>query len=126
MLVLGLVAIVALSLGMVGLYAVTAYAVTSRTREIGVRIAVGARRGQVIALVLRQVLVLVGAGGLSGVGLVLAAGSTMRHLLFNVTPTDPASLGGATALLVCASLACAAHPAWGAANVDPTRALRSE
>ena len=118
--------IVALLLALLGIYGVTAYAVAQRTREIGVRIALGAPRSRVLALVVRQGLVLAGIGVL--VGAVVAVGATrlLRGLLYGVAPADMVALGGAAALLVLAALAASWVPARRAARVDPVIALRAE
>ena len=126
MILLGSFALVALALAGIGIYGVTAYLVGQRTHEIGLRIALGARRGDVLALVLRQ-----GArAAITGaaLGLAAAAGLTrlLGHLLFGVSPTDPPTfLGVAAVLLVVAAAACYL-PASRAMSIDPTAALRRE
>lgn len=117
---------VALLLAVLGIYGVTAYGVARRTREIGIRIALGSPRVQVLGLVLRQGVMLAGIG--VALGLVLALGVTrlLESLLFGVTGTDLFALGGAAALLVVAALAASWIPARRAARVDPVVALRTE
>lgn len=116
----------AMLLGAVGLYGTLAYAVARRTREIGVRLALGAERRTVLHMVLKDALRLVAIALAAGVPLALAAGSSLRAFLFGVTPQDPASLGGASTLLAIAALLAAYVPARRAAAVDPIVALRCE
>jgi ABC-type antimicrobial peptide transport system permease subunit len=116
----------ALLLGVVGIYGVISYAVSQRTREIGVRMALGAQRGELRWMFVRSALVLTGAG--VGVGLTAAAGLTqlMRSLLFGVSPLDPLTfLSVPLALVACAALA-SYLPASRAATINPVDALRAE
>jgi predicted permease len=117
---------VALGLCCVGLYGVTAYSVTRRTKEIGIRMALGAPRTQVLWLFLRQTLGLVVIGVAIGTPIALACGRFVKSLLFGLTPADPASL--AIALLMLAGVAAVAClvPARRATKVDPMVALRYE
>jgi ABC-type antimicrobial peptide transport system permease subunit len=108
MTIVALVAIVGLALVAVGIYGVVAYTVTSRTRDIARRIAVGANRERVLWLVMRDVLRLVGVGAAIGFALVVMAGSTLRAVIVDVAPTDPAILLGAIAVLTVAAV-CAHH-----------------
>jgi predicted permease len=126
MIVLGVAAGVTLVLGMIGLYGVIAYVVALRTRELGVRIALGAQPRAVATMVARQGLTLCGLG--IGVGLVLVAGGarSIRTLLFEVAPTDPLTLGATIALLVGFALLACWIPARRAARVNPAEALRSD
>jgi putative ABC transport system permease protein len=123
---LSLCAAAALLLAAAGIHGVVNYGVTRRTREIGLRLALGARGGAVGALVvwqaLRQVLLGVAAGWL---GTLLIA-RLMAGLLHGVTPGDPTTLAGATAVLVVVALVASAIPAWRASRVDPVVALREE
>ena len=126
MLLLALFAALAVTLAAIGVYGVIAYAVAQRTREIGVRVAVGARLRDVVSLVLRGGLrlALLGVGiGLAGA---FAATRLMRGMLFGVAPADPATLAVVAAALLAAALLACWLPARRAAQVDPTEALRHE
>jgi len=126
MVLLGVAAAVGLILGFVGVYGVISYAVTQRSAEIGMRMALGAGAGQVQAMVLRQGSVLAAWG--VGIGLGIAAGVTrlMSGLLFGVSPADPATYVGVAAGLVSVALLASYLPARRAASVDPVVALRAE
>jgi hypothetical protein len=126
MVVLGVAAAVTLVLGMIGLYSVIAYIVALRTRELGVRIALGAQPGAVAAMVTTQGLVLCGAGIAAGLVLVFAGGRLLRNLLFEVAPTDPLTLGATIALLAAFALLASWIPARRAARVNPAEALRTD
>ena len=126
MTILGVAAAVTLILGVVGLYGVIAYVVTLRTRELGVRIALGAQPRAVEAMVTRQGLVLSGAGIAIGLGLVLIVARFVRTFLYEVAPADPIALGGATGILVVFALFASWIPARRAARVNPTEALRAD
>jgi predicted permease len=119
-------ATMALVLGVVGLYGVIAYSVSRRTREIGVRMALGAQRGTVYAMVMRQAGRLTAAG--LSIGLVCAIGASllMRKLLFGVQAWDASTLLSVALVLGCASMAASFLPARRAASVNPTDALRAE
>ena len=119
-------AMTALLLSAVGIYGVTAYAVSQRTRELGIRMALGADARKVGALVLRDGLRLAAAG--LGLGLVAALALTrlLRGLLFEIPPTDPATHAGVALILLAVVLAACWIPARRAAKLDPSRALRSE
>jgi putative ABC transport system permease protein len=110
----------------VGIYGVTAYAVRSRTQEIGIRIAIGADRRAVVWMVLRQVLALVAIGLLLGTGAVIALGPVLSALLFGVTPIDPLTLVATAAMLGTVAVVAAWFPASVASRVDPVIALRYE
>jgi hypothetical protein len=119
-------AILALTIAVVGLYGRVAYDVSRRTPEIGVRIALGARRGQIVHLVLGNIFVLAAAGVVLGVPGALFASSFARAYLFGVTSRDPVTIVGATGVLLGAALVAAYGPARAAARLDPASALRRE
>jgi predicted permease len=122
----GAFAAVALLLGVVGLYGVIAYSVSQRTREIGVRIALGAQRGTVYRLILKEACVLALAGIVIGTGCAILAASLMRKLLFGTPPWDITTLIGVAAVLGASALLASFLPARRAASVDPMSALRAE
>jgi putative ABC transport system permease protein len=118
--------ILALFLAALGLYGVLAYSVTRRTREIGIRIALGSPRVKICGLIVRQGMIMVVLGILAGVAISVACGPLVRHFVYGVTPHDPAMIiGVATLLAAIATLACWL-PARRAMNVDPIQALRTE
>jgi ABC-type antimicrobial peptide transport system permease subunit len=118
--------LLALLLACVGLYGVLSYAVARRTNEIGIRIALGAMRGDVIWLVLREALALVGAGVVIGLLASLAATKTVSTLLYGLRPNDPLTIAAATLLLLAVAALSAYLPARRASRVDPMAALREE
>jgi putative ABC transport system permease protein len=113
-------------LAAVGLYGALAYAVSQRIQEIGIRMALGAQRSNVMGMVLRQGLVLAALG--IGVGLLAAVafGHLLRSLLFNVSPTDPTTFATITALVFAVALLACYLPARRATRVNPVEALRHE
>ena len=117
---------VGLVLAAVGLYGVTSYGVEQRTSEVGVRMALGADRGSVIAMVLREAFWQVGIGLGIGIPAAIGAGNLMANELFGVAPWNPLLLAGATVLLGLAAFVAAVIPAQRAANITPMQALRSE
>ena len=126
LLLLGSFAFVALALASVGIYGVISYSVAQRTRELGVRAALGAARSDALGLVLRQGLSLAAAGGAIGLVVALMSMRFAQSMLFQVKPTDPLTLGVVCALLGLVALAASYLPARRAAAVDPAIALRSE
>jgi putative ABC transport system permease protein len=117
-------ALLAMAVTVIGVYGVQAFSVSRRTREIGVRIALGAGRGRVVGMVLRESLAHVIAGITVGLTIALGASRLARALLFGVSPTDPATYAVMAALIAAAALAASYVPARCAARVDPLVALR--
>ncbi|MGH9331582.1 MAG: ABC transporter permease [Vicinamibacterales bacterium] len=126
MLLAGLFAAIALTLALVGVYGVLSFAVAQRTSEIGVRMALGATRADVLGLVVGDGLRMVGLGAIIGVAGAAVAGRAMRTLLFGVHAVDPLTLGVTVALLVAAAAIACAAPARRATRIDPVEALRYE
>jgi ABC-type antimicrobial peptide transport system permease subunit len=116
----------ALALGIVGLYGVIAYAVSQRTREIGIRTALGAQPSGLLAMFVRHGLLLAGIG--AALGLVAAAGLTrlMSSLLFGVTALDPVTYAAVSALLISTAMLASYLPARRAVAIDPVQALRAD
>jgi ABC-type antimicrobial peptide transport system permease subunit len=121
-----LFAALALALACIGLYALLSYEVTRRTREVGIRMTLGAQRGDVRRMVVKQGLGLTAIGILIGVGVATAATRPLETLLFGVAPTDPLVLGGVSVLLLVVAFLACYLPARRATRVDPMVALRSE
>jgi len=119
-------AVLALAIAVIGIYGVIAYSVTLRTREIGIRMAMGAKAGDVLTLVLRRTLALAAAGlAIGSVGAYFAT-RVLEKMLFQVTPHDPATMVAVAALLAVAAIGAGWIPARRAARVDPLVALRWE
>jgi ABC-type antimicrobial peptide transport system permease subunit len=122
----GFFAVVALLLSVVGLYGVIAYTVARRTREIGIRMAIGASRASVVWLVFGDVVSMVIGGAIFGTVLAFMATHAIKSILYGVKPTDPFSIVLAATALVVAAIVASLLPARRAAQVDPIAALRYE
>ncbi|PYJ72599.1 MAG: hypothetical protein DME75_04270 [Verrucomicrobia bacterium] len=118
--------ILALFLAALGLYGVLAYSVTQRTREIGIRIALGSPRSRIYGLIVRHAMTMVGLGIFAGVALAVSCGPLIQHFVYGVTPHDTMTIVGAAVLLVGIAILACLLPARRAALVDPIQALRSE
>lgn len=123
---LGLFAGMALVLAATGIFGVISYSVSRRTREIGVRVALGASRGEIFGMVLRETLLLTGTGLLVGIPCALAASRAVGHMLFGVRPGDPATLIVVATILAGVAVLAGYIPARRATRVDPMIALRYE
>jgi predicted permease len=119
-------AALALVLAMVGLYGITAYGVTRRSGEIGIRMALGAQRSSVVWLIMRDVVVLLGIGIVLGLAGALASGRLVTSLLYGIRPNEPVQLAGAVVTLALATALAAYLPARRAARLDPMSALHDE
>jgi putative ABC transport system permease protein len=126
MILLAVFGALGLVLALIGIYGVLSYTVTQRIHEIGIRMALGAERGQVLAMVIAQGMRLALLGVGIGAAAALALGRAMSTLLFGITPTDPATFASVSALLSAVALAACSLPAWKATKVDPIQALRCE
>jgi putative ABC transport system permease protein len=124
--IIGIFAALAVALAGIGVYGVLSYAVSRRTPEIGVRMALGAQRRDVMNLVLRESFVLAMAGAGIGLAASFALTRLMAGLLFGVSATDPWIFAAMAAIVVAVALAASYGPAARAARLDPMRALRSE
>jgi len=125
-LLLGVLGAISLLLAGVGLYGVMACAVSQRTREIGIRIALGADRGGVLRMVMKRGLMLALSGIAAGLVLALAAAPELAPLLYRVSPVDPVSIAGAALFLIVVAVLASLIPALRATRVDPMVALRQE
>lgn len=111
---------------MVGLYGVLAFVVARRTREIGIRMALGAEQGKVVRLVMGEMLPMILVGIAAGVTAGLLCGRFVESQLFGIKAGDPFVMGISAGALLAVSAAAAFIPAWHASRIDPTRALRYE
>jgi predicted permease len=118
--------VLATLLALVGLYGVMAYAVAHRTREIGIRMVLGALQGDVVGMVMREVLILIGTGVAIGIPLALALGSLVRSQLYGLEPHDPVTVICVVVTLIAVAAFAGFIPAVRASRVQPTRALRCE
>ena len=119
-------ALLALTIACVGIYGTISYTVLRRTGEIGIRMALGAQRGPVLWMVLREVLILAGIGLAISLPVALVTSKLVASLLFGMKPNDPLALGLAVAILIIAALLAGGIPAKRASQVDPMTALRHE
>jgi ABC-type antimicrobial peptide transport system permease subunit len=124
-LLLGAFAAIALALAAIGIYGVLAYLVSQRVQEIGIRLAIGANRSQVLGMVLRQGLVLAAVGIILGLIGAFALTRLMQSLLYEVRPNDPLTFVAVTAALLLVALLASFLPAWRATKVSPMIALRA-
>jgi ABC-type antimicrobial peptide transport system permease subunit len=113
-------------LAAIGLYGVIAFSVSRRTREIGLRMALGAKPGNVMSTVMRQGLVIVAVGVVAGAALAAAAASALQGLLYGITPFDPLAWGLAITAMIAAAALANFVPARRAMRIDPMTALRTE
>jgi predicted permease len=123
---LGIFALLALTLASIGIYGVIAYSVTQRTREIGVRMAIGANRGNILLLILREAATLTGIGIAAGLVGAFVCAHFVSALLFQTSSVDPLSIGASVFALLIVAMLAAVLPAARAATINPMEALRSE
>jgi ABC-type antimicrobial peptide transport system permease subunit len=122
----GFFGLLALALACIGLYGLLAYEVARRTREIGIRSALGAQKGDVLRLVVKQGLSLAFVGAVAGIGAALGATRYLKSMLYDVSTYDPATIVVVAMLLIFVALAACFIPARRATSVDPIVALRYE
>jgi ABC-type antimicrobial peptide transport system permease subunit len=123
---LGLFSALALGVGAVGLYAAFSHAVAMRRREMAIRIAIGARPRRVMGMILREALLLAGAGVIAGWAAALAGGRWLQSLLYDTSPADPLVLGSAAMLMFAVAVVATLLPARAASRANPTSLLRAE
>ena len=123
---LGIAAAMALALGIIGIYGVISYAVSQRTREIGIRLALGAQKRELRWMFVRSALALAGVGIVIGLGAAAAVARLMRTLLFGVSPLDPLSFAAVPLILAVAAAVASFLPACRVAAVNPADALKVE
>jgi len=116
----------ALGLGIIGIYGVISYTVSQRTREIGIRLALGAQKNELKWMFVRSALVLTGVGVAIGVGVAAGLMQLMKSLLFGISPLDPFTYIMVPLILVMAAALASYLPACRAATIDPVEALRAE
>ena len=124
--VFALFAALSLSLAMIGVYGVVSYAVARRSREVGIRMALGAQPNEVVRLLMREGLVMIGGGGLLGLALAFAMTRVLRSLLSGVTASDPSAFIAPPILLLVVGVSAALLPALRSARTDPVRVLRAD
>jgi ABC-type antimicrobial peptide transport system permease subunit len=118
--------VLATLLACIGLYGIMAFTAAQRTHEIGIRLALGASRGEILGMVLREALGMTAMGIVGGAGVALAASRLVSTFLYNLKPTDPLTMGGAAFLMLAAAALAGYLPARRATKVDPMVALRYE
>jgi putative ABC transport system permease protein len=123
---LGLFAVVALTLAAIGIYGVMAYAVNQRTSELGIRLALGASSVDVLSLVLREGMTIVVIGLTTGLAAIFALGRLVHAILYHTSPHDPVALGATLVIIAAVALVACLIPARRATKVDPMVALRAE
>jgi len=123
---LGVFSGAALLLAAIGLYGLMSYAVSQSTRQLGVRMALGANSSDLLGVVLTHAFVLIAGGMAIGAGAALATTRLMGDLLYQVSPRDPLTFGAASLLMMAVSSAACLHPAWRVARIDPVRALKEQ
>ncbi len=124
--IVGIFAVVALLLAVLGVYGTISYMVGEQTREIGIRLALGAKRGAILTMILGQGLRLAMGGALVGLGGAFFATRLLSGLLYNISPFDPLTFATVAVILTMVALAASYLPAWRATRIDPTTALRYE
>ena len=118
--------VLALLVAALGLDSVMSYSVAQRTHEMGVRIALGARSGTIVGMIVRQGVTMAAVGIAGGIIIAILAGDRLRNLLFETSPHDVTIIGSATIVLLAAAVAASVWPALRAGRVDPIRALKSD
>ena len=126
MLLLGVFAAVALALAVVGVYGVISYSVAQRRHELGIRLALGARAGDILKLVVSQGMLLVGIGIVLGIGAAVGFNRLISALMFGVSATDPLTFAAVSATIIAAALLACLVPAYRATKIDPMLTLREE
>ena len=124
--IMSALALIALVLALGGVYGVMAYSVSQRTRELGVRLSLGAQRGNVMSMVVRQGLVLSSTGVVIGILVGLGVTRGLARFLFGVSPFDPLTFASVSVVLLLAGVSATVFPAHRATKVDPVVALRVE
>jgi putative ABC transport system permease protein len=126
MVLLSAFSIASLALAAIGIYGILAYSVSERTREIGVRVALGAEPGRIVVLIIRAAAQFVIAGAIVGIGGAFALTGFLKSMLFRIGPRDPLTFVVVPAILAAIALAAAYLPARRAAHLDPMEALRAD
>ena len=124
--IMSVVAVIALILALAGVYGVMAYSVSQRRKELGIRMALGARNGDVVGLIMRQGTILAAIGIVVGLGLAFAMAKGVSFFLYGVGAFEPLTYGGMAAALLVSGLLATWFPARRATRVDPVKALRAE